>query len=142
MIVLMINTMILSQEIASPPDNAPNWWYELDDKEQWEYFKDMAELYKESVDLIHEKDLNNNKLKMLVRKNNDFLKSYNPFNPRFGMNLGAGFMIDKALEPDIFLILGTNIYFLKGRFLINPDINIKLYQDFGGGFNLKLGFTF
>ena len=144
LILLKVNAQEKSNNVT--PVNAPDWWYELDDQEKWEYFRDMSTLYIQLLDVVKEEHENNEELLIQLKKNNDFLKKYKPFCPKFSVYTGGAILLNKnnlnELEVNTLLNLGFNIYFFQGRFYLSPSLYIEPYENLGGGIGFNFGIVF
>jgi len=101
-------------------------------------YKAKYELEKVSFDDLLKKY---NDMSIEFTKTNDFLKSYKPFYPKFGFDIGAGIGVDNTLMIDTQIKSGLYFFFDK-RFFINPEIYVKPYKNIGGGLSLSIGVLF
>jgi hypothetical protein len=118
------------------PVKAENWWLELTDQEQWEYFRTH---YHNEILLLEASENSTEVLK----ENKQFIEKQKPFYPKWGFSGNTLVNLYKdELDLKLDLILGINFYrfFLKGRIFISPGIQVKVYDTIGGGLNIGLGF--
>jgi hypothetical protein len=150
--ILTILPMAKSQKQL--PETPPSWWHDLSDTEKYQYFKaahdkaiEMVAFAKIKVEenKIEDKE----KLLLMLEENKKFLENYKPFYPRWGFSLGINFLasynkeaaiIKEMLQFDLIINTDFYIFFFKGRFFINPKINIKIYENIGGGLGVSIGF--
>lgn len=144
--ILMI-LKIEAQKNDELPIRAENWWYELNDQEKWELFRKHF-----NNELILLESLKNSTIELknvekIIENNNNFLKKYKPFYPKFGFNLNflAGLNYNNNINKifvDVYGNINFMIFFLKGRFFLMPGIDVKIYDGFGGGINFGIGVLF
>ena len=152
--ILIILPMAKSQKQL--PDNPPEWWYDLSEIEKYQYFKAAHDKAIEIVNFAKKK-IEDNKIEiedkesllLSLKKNKKFLENYKPFYPKWGFSLGIDFLasynkktliISEMLQLDLIANLNFYIFFFKGRFFITPKIDIKIYENIGGGIGFAVGF--
>ena len=123
-------------------------WSTMTDKQKFQAFTDALQLsddYKAKYELqktLYDDVLKEyNDMSIEYKKTNDFLKSYKPFYPKFGFDIGAGIGVDNTLMIDTQIKSGLYFFFGK-RFFINPEIYVKPYKNIGGGLSLSIGVLF
>lgn len=149
--MILIANLLEAKELPKPPNKAPGWWYKLTEQEQWSYFRDQSLNYLALRKLLIDEIGWNDKYDIQLQNNINFLEKYNPFYPKFGFSGGISFLASYNKEGNnllewlqLDLITHIDFYFFpqffRGRFFINPEINIKIYESIGGGAGFNLGF--
>lgn len=147
--LILLTVVLNANKLELPPEKMPDWWCELADIEQWEYFRQMSIEYVKLNEIINEKVIISNEQKDKIKASNEFLKKYNPYYPKWGVDVNFILLLDSSLTFDAILNINIKKYFLKGRFVICPGFDIKYYKrlldqsiGIGGGPNFGFGFTF
>jgi hypothetical protein len=122
------------------PEKPPIWFYDLTDVEKWQYARNFSLIAVDFAQQIKGKIEVNGTYQTQLKKNTKFLENYKPFYPKFGAMFNVKFDVDRNLQPDMFIGCDLLLFLFKGRFIISPGFDIKIYNEFGGG--LKLGFGF
>lgn len=129
--------------IESLPEEAPVYWYTLDDDKQYQFARDnyvdlqsSEQKVKELEDLLEEAEKNIKELQVCLDESSAYLKRPPPSKIiKLGLSGGAAFIIDFNLQTNVFIIGELQLIFFD-RFYLAPLITIQAYQNvgFGGGF--------
>jgi hypothetical protein len=142
-VIIIISCFKVScEELKAPNIKPDSWWYELSNEEQWLYYRESMIQLKAMIELAENNNSKKQDMINLLEENKNFLKHYKPFYPKWGFKISATGIIDKTLSPDVYVSGDALIFILKGRMFFSPGINIKFYDDVGGGINLGIGFVF
>ena len=98
LIIIIINLFpVISEDLKIPGLKAPDWWYELNDQEQWEYFRQMSIEYVR-VDKIAKEQIDISVLlRQSLQDSNTFLEKCQPFYPKWGMEVNLILLLDYSL---------------------------------------------
>lgn len=146
----------MANSLTNLPDKAPEWWHELSAADKYQYFKKAYDKAVEMTALAKKKieedkadiEIEKETLKML-EENRLFLEKYIPFYPRWGFSFGSTFVVGanqdgvtlkEILGIDLTIDADFYVFFFKGRFFIKPGINVKIYENIGGGISFACGF--
>ena len=136
---LVLKEKIEKMEVL--PVDIPEWFYQMDDVEKWQFSRNLSAITVDMAAYLKDYMTDNSTIKAALKKNTKFLNAYKPFYPRFGVLVNTKFNIDRALKPDLFVGVDLLIFKLKGRLIISPGLDFKIYNEFGGGLKVGIGFT-
>ena len=145
--IISITTLLPAKELKKLNENKiPDWWYQISESDKWDYYASMANIYIDAREIIDEKININDRLKMMLKKNDEFIKKHTPFYPKFGFSSGVNFRIDTNLKLTWMLNSDFYIFFFK-RFMFIPGFDIQIYsnqnnRDFSAGAKIAFGVLF
>ena len=144
LIILLMILMIfrISANDKELSITAEEWWLELSDQEQWEYFRKFYNNTVVLVETLKDNQIELEEAKKLIESNDNFLKKYKPKYLKWGVFFGWDVTLDNTLQVDLLIHLGFNIYVLQNKLSFSPKIIFKPYKDMGGGlgFNININF--
>jgi hypothetical protein len=132
---------LISQEIN---DKDLKIWNNLTAEEKWESYKNAHNSYVELEKLYNSEVENGERTLKNLEKTNNILKKKHKKNS-IGVFVLTGIdydLIRKEFEVDCYAGLYYKRYFFYNLSYFQIGLNVKFYDDWGGGINLGIGINF